>query len=111
MGSRTSHRQLASRISRAAGARVLVVDYRLAPEHPHPAAVDDAVAAYRWLLGRVDPARLVVAGDSAGGGLTLAMLVAARDSGLPMPAAAVCISPWVDLEGTGESMTSRAADD
>jgi acetyl esterase/lipase len=112
IGSINTHRELASRISRAAAARVLVIDYRLAPEHPHPAAVDDAIAAYRWLLAQgALPARLTVAGDSAGGGLTVATLVALRDAGLPLPAAGVCLSPWVDLEGLGESMTTKAAAD
>ena len=109
IGSRTTHRQLASRISRVSGARVLVVEYRLAPEHTFPAPVDDAVAVYRWLLGEgVEPARLVIAGDSAGGGLTIATLLALREAGEPLPAAGVCLSPWFDLEMTGESMTSRA---
>jgi epsilon-lactone hydrolase len=109
IGSIATHRELASRISRASGARVLVIDYRLAPEHPFPAAVEDSVTAYRWLLGQgISPERLVVAGDSAGGGLTLATLIKVRDDGLPLPAAGVCLSPWTDLEGIGESMTSRA---
>jgi acetyl esterase/lipase len=112
IGSINTHRELAARLSRAAAARVLVIDYRLAPEHPHPAAVDDATAAYRWLLANgVDPARIVVAGDSAGGGLTVATLVALRDAHTPLPAAGVCLSPWVDLEGSGESMTTKAAVD
>ena len=112
LGSVNTHRDLAGRISRAAGARVLNVDYRLAPEHPHPAAVDDATAAYRWLLEADYAAgNLAVAGDSAGGGLTVATLVALRDGKPPLPAAGVCLSPWVDLEGTGESMTTRAAVD
>src|SRR5262245_29630004 len=113
IGSLNTHRDLASRLSRASGARALTVDYRLAPEHPHPAAVDDALAAYRWLLDEagVAPRHVVMAGDSAGGGLTVATLVAARDAGLPTPAAGVCISPWVDLEGVGESMKTRAAED
>jgi acetyl esterase/lipase len=113
IGSLNTHRDLASRLSRASGARALTVDYRLAPEHPHPAAVDDALAAYRWLLesAGVEARHVVVAGDSAGGGLSVATLLAARDAGLPLPAAGVCISPWVDLEGVGESMTTRAADD
>lgn len=109
MCSVNTHRELASRIARAAAGRVLTVDYRLAPEHPHPAALDDAVSAYRWLLERgVDPTRLVIAGDSAGGGLTVATLVALRDLGEPLPAAAVCLSPWVDLEVTGESTVTKA---
>ncbi len=104
-----THRELASRLARAAAARVLVINYRLAPEHPHPAAVEDAVTAYRWLLGRgASPARTVIAGDSAGGGLTVATLVALRDAGVALPAAGVCISPWVDMEGLGESMTTKA---
>src|SRR5206468_1777881 len=83
IGSIATHRELACRLSRASGARVLVIDYRLAPEHPFPAAVDDAVAAYRWLLGQgLNPARLAIAGDSAGGGLTLATLLKLRDDGV-----------------------------
>jgi acetyl esterase/lipase len=107
-----THRDLMARLSRAAGARVLGVDYRLAPEHPFPAAVEDATAAYRWLLANgVSPRRMAIGGDSAGGGLTLATLVALRDAGAPLPAAAVCLSPWVDLEGIGASMTAKAAED
>ncbi|MDR3664210.1 MAG: alpha/beta hydrolase [Mycobacterium sp.] len=109
MGSLNTHRDMMGRISRAARARVLGLDYRLAPEHPFPAAVDDTVAGYRFLLDQgLPPARLAIAGDSAGGALTLAALVAGRDAGLPMPAAAVCLSPFLDLEGTGESITTRA---
>jgi acetyl esterase/lipase len=109
IGSIATHRDLASRLSRATGHRSLLIDYRLAPEDPHPAAVEDATAAYRWLLAQgLDPARIVVAGDSAGGGLAVATLVALRDAGDPLPAAGVCLSPWVDLEGVGESMTARA---
>ncbi len=112
IGSPATHRGLAGRLSAAAAARVLLIDYRLAPEHPFPAAVDDATAAYRWLLASgVSPARLVIAGDSAGGGLTVATLVALRDAGEPLPAAGICLSPWVDLEGTGDSMTTKAAVD
>lgn len=112
IGSITTHRGLAGRLSRAAAARVLLIDYRLAPEHPFPAAVEDATAAYRWLLRHgATPGRTVIAGDSAGGGLTVATLVALRDAGEPLPAAGVCISPWVDLEGIGESMTTKAGED
>lgn len=112
IGSIKTHRDLAQRISRAAQARVLLIDYRLAPEHPHPAAVDDATKAYRWLLAQgVDTKRLAIAGDSAGGGLTVATLVALRDAGVPLPAAGICLSPWVDLEGLGDSMTSKASVD
>jgi acetyl esterase/lipase len=109
MGSINTHREMISRLSRAARARALAIDYRLAPENPFPAAVGDSTGAYRWLISTgVDRARLVIAGDSAGGGLTVATLVALRDAGDPLPAAAVCLSPWVDLEGLGESMTTRA---
>src|SRR5512143_2095927 len=109
MGSINTHRAMIARIARASQARALALDYRLAPEHPFPAAVDDATAAYRWLLAQnIKPSNIVVAGDSAGGGLTLATLLAIRDAKLPLPAAGVCISPWVDMEGTGESMTTRA---
>ena len=109
MGSIATHRELAARLSKASGARVLLVDYRLAPEHPFPAAVEDATAAYRWLLAQnIKPSRIVVAGDSAGGGLALATLIALRDAKVPLPAAGVGISPWVDMEGTGASMTTRA---
>ena len=109
IGSPNSHRDLAGRLSRASGARVLVLDYRLAPEHPFPAAVDDALAAYRWLLSQGHaPDRIVIGGDSAGGGLTLATLVALRDAGQPLPAAGVCLSPWTDLAGTGESLRTKA---
>ena len=109
LGSLDTHRVLVSRISAEARARVLNVDYRLAPEHPFPAALDDAVAAYRWLLAQgVGPERVAIAGDSAGGGLTLATLLALRDAGDPLPAAAVPLSPWTDLEFTGESVRTRA---
>jgi epsilon-lactone hydrolase len=108
----STHRDLISRIARAAGVRALGVDYRLAPEHPFPAAVEDATAAYRWLVSQgTAPGRIAIAGDSAGGGLTLATLVALRDAGDPLPAAAACLSPWVDLEGTGASFTAKAAAD
>jgi len=109
MGSVNTHREMVSRLSRAANARVLILNYRLAPENPFPAAVDDSTTAYRWLLSiGVDPTQLVIAGDSAGGGLTVAALVALRDAGEPLPRAGVCISPWVDLECLGESMATKA---
>ncbi len=112
LGSVNTHRDLLGRISRAAQVRVLGLNYRLAPENPFPAAVDDALAGYRFLLDQgFKPVRLVVAGDSAGGGLTLGALVAIRDAGLPLPAAGVCLSPWVDMEAKGESMTTRADKD
>ena len=109
LGSINTHREMVSRLSRAASARVLILDYRLAPENPFPAAVDDSTAAYRWLLSvGVDPARLVIAGESAGGGLTVATLVALRDAGESLPRAGICLSPWVDLECLGESMVTKA---
>jgi phosphinothricin tripeptide acetyl hydrolase len=108
IGSPRSHRHLAAAIGAAARTRVLLPDYRLAPEHPFPAAVEDAVAAYRWLLERkLVPARLVIAGDSAGGGLTVAAMLALREAGIPLPVAAVCISPWVDLTCGGASYETR----
>jgi monoterpene epsilon-lactone hydrolase len=112
VGSLATHRTLVAAIAAAAAIPALAIDYRLAPEWPFPAALEDATAAYRWLLAQgIAPERVVVAGDSAGGGLTLATLVALRDAKTPLPAAAVCLSPWVDLEGVGESMTVRAARD
>ena len=112
MGSRRTHRELAARIARDAAARVLVLEYRLAPEHPFPAAVDDATAAYRWLRKQgIAASSIAIAGDSAGGGLTLATLLALRDAGDALPACAVCLSPWTDLEGSGASAQPGGADD
>ncbi|HKY91191.1 MAG TPA: alpha/beta hydrolase [Nevskiaceae bacterium] len=111
-GSSRSHRHLGEFLAREAAAQVFMLDYRLAPEHPHPAAVDDAVAAYRWLLASgFAPSRIAIAGDSAGGGLTFATLLAIRREKLPNPACAVPLSPWVDLECTGETMTTKAEAD
>lgn len=108
IGSPQTHAALISDVAKACRARCLAIDYRLAPEHKHPAQVEDALAAYRWLLAQGhDPAQMIVAGDSAGGGLTLALLLAARDAALPLPAAAVCLSPWTDLAATGESLDTR----
>lgn len=111
-GSLRSHAGMVAEVARAARCRVLQLDYRRAPEHPFPAAVEDATAAYQWLLRQgLAPGRIAIAGDSAGGGLTLAMLVAARAQGLPLAGAAVCLSPWVDLEATGESYRTRESMD
>lgn len=112
LGSIESNRELAARISKSTRSRVLNIEYRLAPENPFLAAVEDATDAYRWVLDQgIDPAQIAIAGASAGGGLTVAALVSFRDSGSPMPACAVCISPWVDLECIGETMTSKAGVD
>jgi monoterpene epsilon-lactone hydrolase len=112
IGSPDSHRELCSRIARAAGARVLLIHYRLAPESPFPAAVDDAVKAYRFLLSEgIEPGKIVIAGDSAGGGLTLATLIALRDAGERLPAGAIPLSAWTDLAQTGETIQSKAQED
>ena len=112
MGSLNTHRGHTARISKLADLRVLAVDYRLAPEHPHPAAVEDAVAAYRFVLDQGVPAsRVALAGDSAGGGLTVAALLAIRDRGLPMPACGVGISAWTDMTASGDSIETRADED
>jgi epsilon-lactone hydrolase len=112
LGTPASRRKTAGHLAVTAGGRVLVPTYRLAPEHPFPAAVEDAVQAYRWLLEQgVAPSQLVVAGDSAGGGLALATLLAARDRWLPLPAGAVLLSPWVDLTCGGDSTDDQAGTD
>ena len=111
-GSMRTHRVMLAHLSRAAKARVLGLDYRLAPENPFPAPIEDALAAYRWLLDQgIDPKKITLAGDSAGGGLVLSSLVAIRYAGLPMPAAGIPISAWTDMEATGKSMTTNAEAD
>jgi len=112
IGSLDSHRHLVAEAGRAAGCWALALDYRLAPEEPFPAAVDDALSGYRYLLARgIAPGRVAIAGDSAGGGQVVASMVAIRDAGLPQPGCGWCISPWVDMEAIGETMTSKAAAD
>ena len=109
LGSLNTHAELMGRIARACRAPVLGIEYRLAPEHPHPAAVDDAVASYdRLLESGISADRIVIAGDSAGGGLTLACLLALKQQGKPQPAGAVLLSPWTDLTGSGDSVSTRA---
>jgi acetyl esterase/lipase len=111
MGSVATHRSLIARLARATGIRCLALDYRLAPEHPFPAAIDDVRAAWRWLRGRgLAPEQIAIAGDSAGGGLVLGSLVALRDAGEALPAAAVVLSPLADLELTGRSAHSGIDD-
>lgn len=103
MGSVNTSRYNLAGLVAASGFTGLNVDYRLAPEHPFPAAVDDAVTAYRWLVGRVRPERIVIAGESAGGGLALALLIRLRDEGEPLPAGCVGLSAWADLDLCGTS--------
>lgn len=111
-GSIESHRPLATEIGRAAGAPTLALAYRRAPEHPFPDAVEDVMSGYQFLLEQnIAPNRIAIAGDSAGGGLTIALMVAARDQGLPLPSCGWCISPWVDLENTGATLSTLAAVD
>lgn len=105
----TTHRGMTRNLARAARGVAWVPDYRLAPEHPYPAALDDAVRTYRWLLDdlAIDPSRIAVTGDSAGGGLGLGLLLRARDEGLPLPACYVGLSPWTDLTGASDSIEAN----
>ena len=112
IGSLDSHRHMVAEAGRAARASALALDYRLAPEHPFPSAVEDTVEGYRFLLSRgYRPGRIAIAGDSAGGGLVVSAMVAIREAGLPQPGCGWCISPWVDLEAIGETMSTKAATD
>src|SRR6267142_4352935 len=107
-GSILSHRHLAAEIGREAGSRTLAIDYRLSPENPFPAAVDDALASYRFLLEQgFEPRHIALAGDSAGGGLLVSTLVAIKEAGFPQPACGWLISPCVDMEASGETFVSR----
>jgi acetyl esterase/lipase len=108
MGSAGTHLAPFTRLAQRAAARITLLDYRLAPEHPYPAAVDDAVAAYRALVAEVDPATLTIAGDSAGGGLAIAALCRLRDEGDRLPACAYLVSPFTDCSASGESITTNA---
>ena len=111
-GSPALYRDFTWRIAARARAHVLCIDYRLAPKHPFPAALDDALRAYRWMLAEnIDPKRMAIVGDSAGGGLTFATMLRLRDEKLPLPAAAVVISPWTDLALTGSSLRRNAKRD
>lgn len=108
VGSAATHLSITSHLARAARATVLVPAYRLVPEHPYPAALEDVLAAYHWLLERHPPEAIAVGGDSAGGGLAVKLALALRDQGFPLPAGLVLISPWVDMTLTGESHTTMA---
>lgn len=111
MGSSTAYRNFGCRLSEATGAAVFVPDYRLAPEQPYPAAVEDAIAAFRWCNRRQDASSTIISGDSAGGGLAIATLLELRDTKAKLPAAGVAISPLLDLSGEGDSMHANAKSD
>ena len=108
-GSIASYRDLVARISRVSKARILILEYRLAPEFPFPNALEDSVAAYKWLVSteNIDPNNIIIAGDSAGAGLALATVIKLRNEGFPLPIAIVCLSPWTDLAGNGESLKTN----
>jgi acetyl esterase/lipase len=107
-GSMYSHRKMYGHFARAIGCRALILDYRRAPEHLHPAPVDDAVAAYKWLLDQgIRPAHVALTGDSAGGGMAVTTLLHARGRGLPLPAATMPLSPWLDMEATAATFESN----
>jgi len=112
LGSSLTHRELGWRLSAAAGARVLLLDYRRAPEHPYPAAIEDAVAAYKWVMANgFSPSQISVVGDSAGGGLAVAMLLALRDEEVVLPKTAVLFSPWLDLTHSSGTFISNEPSD
>ena len=104
-----THRELAAHIAKESGAKVLLIDYRLAPEHPFPGALEDAISAYRWLLDNgFTGKQIAMAGDSAGGGLALATTISLRDAGDPLPSSIACVAPWTDLCMTGDSIKSKS---
>ena len=112
MGSCTTHRALASRIAKSGNTPVLLPEFRLAPEFPFPAALEDCLGVYRWVIERgISHRKIVIAGDSSGGGLAIALTALLKNKNIPLPAAVICLSPWVDLELTGESITTNAAID
>jgi len=112
IGAAQYYKNLTGHLANAIGCRVLNLDYRLAPEHPHPAPVTDAVQGFQWLRAQgIEANHIAIAGDSAGGGLTLATMLSLRDQGLGQPAAGVPISPWADMEALGASMTTNAEND
>jgi acetyl esterase/lipase len=112
LGSIQTHRSLVGYIAAAAQAHALIIAYRLAPEHPFPAALDDAYTAYSWLLAHdTQPEQIILMGDSAGGGLVLSLLLTLREQGIALPAAAVFLSPWTDLSLSGESWKTNAKKD
>ena len=112
LGSVATHRPLIARIALACQARALAIDYRLAPEYPFPHAIDDARNAYSWLIEQgISPRKIIIMGDSAGGGLSIATLLSLKDANAEMPAAAVCISPWTDMEASGASFSEKAKAD
>ena len=111
MGSPRAERALAARLAMGLNSVALLPSYRLCPEHPATAGLEDAVTAYRWLLQQVEPVQILVGGESAGGGMALRLLVAARDAGLPMPAAGILMSPWTDVSCSNPSVTKNAAKD
>ena len=112
LGSNLTHQSMVSYIANGLQAKALMIEYRLAPENPFPAALEDAVKAYQWLLSQgYLPERLIIAGDSAGGGLTLATMMHLRDKDITLPAAGVCLSPWADLSASGDSYRTKAEED
>ena len=111
-GSARDYRPITATLARHLRARVFALDYRLAPEHPFPAALEDAVAGYRWLISSgIEPRLISVAGDSAGGGLALALVMKLRELNEPLPSSVVCLSPWTDMVGTGESILANSESD